>query len=119
MTQTFGADENNDLYIGDDGNLVIVSGLEAVKQSCESAVKAQRGEMIYASTSGLPNFQAVWVGVPNIGQFRAALRQVLIEVDGVNSVNSIVIGQKGNTLIYQAVISTAYGNSSINGQLQS
>ncbi len=118
MTQTFGVNANNDLYIDSNGNLAIVSGLEAVKQACETAVKAQSGEMIYAFSSGIPNFQAVWVGDPNVGQFRAAIRRTLLSVSGVTAVKSINITQQDNVLIYQAFITTTFGDTTANGQLQ-
>ena len=121
MTQTFGVNENNDLFIGSDGNLSIVSGQQAVLFACASAAKAQLGEMIYAVNQGIPNFQAVWVGTPNLQQFEAALRNTLLNVSGVVQVDSITFTQtntsKGNILGYTAVIVTEYGETILNGKL--
>lgn len=115
MTKTFAVDENNDLYIGNDGNLAIVTGKEAVLQACASAAKAQLGEMLYAVNSGIPNFQTVWVGAPNIQQFEAALRKTLLSVNGVREIKSLVTSLNNDQLQYSAVISTIFGTGAING----
>ena len=62
MVQTFGQNANGDVYIGSDGNLVILSGLPAVEAACATASLAQLGEEVLTTGNGLPNFQAVWVG---------------------------------------------------------
>ena len=59
MTQTFDTNSNNDLYIGLNGNLTIVSGISAIKVAVENAAKTQRGEMVLNINDGIPNFQAV------------------------------------------------------------
>ena len=115
MTQTFATNETNDLYRGRDGNLAIVSGLEAVKQACQTAVKAQKNEMIYAYEAGMPDFAAIWVGSPNYGQYRAALNVTLAGVDGVLSIEKISLERIKNRLAYQAVITTRYGSAVIRG----
>jgi hypothetical protein len=115
MTKTFTTNKSNDLYIAADGNLAISTGVEAVKQACQTAVKAQLHEMTYEYDSGMPDFTAVWVGAPNYGQYRAALTLTLSNVDGVLSVDSVLISQKENTLKYQAAITTQYGSAVLNG----
>jgi len=115
MTQTFATNNNNDLYIGANGNLVIVSGIEAVKQACQTAVKAQLHEMPYQYTSGMPDFTAVWVGSPNYEQYRAALTITLSAVDGVLSVDSVALEQTNTILNYQAVITTEFGRAVLSG----
>lgn len=115
MTKTFSTNENNDLYIGSNGDLAIASDLEAVKQACQTAVKAQLHEMPYEYTSGMPDFTAVWVGNPNFGQYRAALTITLQKVSGVLSVDKVIIAQEANVLRYQATITTQYGMVALNG----
>lgn len=116
MTQTLGINENNDIYIGTDGNLVLLSGEAAVAGACKTASQAQLGEMIYAATSGMPNFQTIWTGVPNQALFESYLRKTLAGVPGVVAVQSIAITQLDNKLSYAAVIKTEFGNEvTING----
>lgn len=113
MTQTFAVNSNNDLYIGKDGNLAIVSGLEAVLQNCEHAAKTTLGELVLQTNVGIPDFQVVWNGVPNIQQFDAALRQALLAVDGVVEVVSLITTRDADKLVYQATIRTIYGSGAI------
>lgn len=115
MTQTFSVNENNDLYIGQDGNIAMAYGLQATLQNCEHAAKTILGEMVLQTDQGIPDFQVVWNGVPNIVQFEAAMRSALLNVDGVVQIESFIATQQGSTLFYSAVIITVYGSGVING----
>lgn len=118
MVKTFATNENNDLYIGNDGSLVIVTGLEAVLQACATAVKAQRGEMIYQTNLGVPNFQAAWDGgTPNLAQYEAALYQTFLSVSGVTAVQSLTVTANAGTLSYTAIIETDEGTGTVSGNL--
>lgn len=115
MTMTFSVDASNDLFIGRDGNLSISTGIEAVKQACQQAASTQRGQMVLRTDQGIPNFQVIWVGVPNIAQFTASIRQALLSVTDVTSVESLDVTQNGDVLEYIAVIDTVYGQGTVNG----
>lgn len=115
MTQTFAADANNDLFLGKNGNLAIVSGLEAVLQNCAHLAKSLLGEMVLETDQGLPYRETLWTGAHNVAQFEAALRAGLLGVDGVSEITSLNINQVGNTLKYAADIVTIYGAGSVNG----
>jgi hypothetical protein len=117
MTITLGLNENNDLFLDDTGNIAIFSALSAAVQNCSTATKAQLGEMIFANDSGMPNFQVVWVGQPNIPQFEAALRSTLSAVPDVTAVLDINTTRTDDILNYTATISTIYGNGVINGNI--
>lgn len=118
MTKTFAVDENNDLYLDQSGNIAIVAGLEAVLQTCARAAKAQRGEMIFQIDAGIPNFQMVWNGSPNLLQFEAALRATLLQVAGVVEIITINTAIVSDTLTYVVTILTKFGQGLINGNLQ-
>jgi hypothetical protein len=115
MPTTFAVDQNNDLFIGGNGNLAIATGLQAVLLTCEQAAKAQRGEMVLDVNRGMPNFQIIWNGSPNLIQFEAALRKTLKAVAGVVEVVSLDVAITDNVLSYNARISTIYGTGVING----
>jgi len=115
MVQTFAVNSSNDLFIGNDGNLSIANGIDAVRFACLSAAKALLGEMIYAITSGVPYFQTVWIGTPKLLQFQSTLRNTLLGVSGVTGVQNLVLSQAGNVLQYEAIILTIYGRVTING----
>lgn len=115
MTQSFAVDQNNDLFIGPNGSLAINSGLAAVSQNAAHAAKTILGEMVLATDKGIPYFEAVWTGSPNLPQFEAALRAAILAVDGVTKVDALTITQTGNTLNYAADIVTVYGSGVVNG----
>lgn len=116
MVKTFATNENNDLFIATNGNLAITTGLDAILQACQTAAKAQRGEMIYNTTLGVPNFETIWArGIPNLAQYEAALRQTLLGVEGVTNVTDLLVTNQNNVLSYQANIVTDQGTATING----
>ncbi len=115
MTKTFSVNENNDIFIGNDGNLSISAGLQAVLFVCANAAKAQLGEMVLQVEQGIPNFQTIWSGSPNVAQFEAALRTTLLNVADVTEVSNLSIAISNNVLSYTTTINTIYGNGIING----
>lgn len=115
MTRSLAVDENNDIFIGADGSLAVATARDAVQNCCAQAAKTQLGEMIFAIDQGLPNFEAVWNGAPNLGQFEAYLRRNLQAVPDVISVDSVTIDASGGSLNYVATIKTIYGPGVING----
>ena len=124
MTATFGVNANNDLYLDNQGNIAIVRNIEATLEACAHACKAILGEMVLATDQGIPYFQVVWVGTPNIPAFTNAIRQAILQVEGVVEIVSLIVSRatapangrnSQNTLAYSAIIRTVYGTGSING----
>ncbi len=111
--QTLAVDSNNDIYLGTDGNIAVVFNMQGTLQACAHASKTLLGEMIFSVNEGLPNFQLVWVGVPNLQQYEAAVRATLLAVDGVVEIVSFLIDITDNNLTYTAVIRTIYGTGTI------
>lgn len=115
MTTTFATDSNNDLYLGNDGNLVVLHDLPAVEAACATATKMQLGEAVLATGLGIPNFQTVWVGSPNLALFSSYLRNTIDSVLGVDEVVSLELSTANNVLSYVATIATQFGSAQING----
>lgn len=113
MTRTFAVDSNNDLVIGEDDRLSIADGLTAVLQNCEHAAKTILNEMVLAQGEGIPYFEAVWVGVPNIAVWEAAFRARVLAVADVVAIVALTTGRDGEVLTYTATISTIYGTGDI------
>lgn len=109
MTLCLALNSNNDIYIDDDGNLATKTGVEATAIACGTIAKTQLGEMIFENTRGLPNFQNVWVGTPNLKIWESYLRNMLLNVTGVKEVQDITIYQLNNTLNFKATIVTNDG----------
>lgn len=113
--RAFSVNTNNDLTLAADGNLAVVEGLRAVLHTCAQVAKAQLNEMVLAVDEGMPNFQTVWVGAPNLRQFEAYLSARLQRVEGVTNVLSLEASAANGTLRYTAVIETIYGEGVLNG----
>lgn len=115
MTQTFGLNSLNDIYLGTDGNIVVLSGIQAIAGACETVSKSQLGEMVLTTTQGLPNFQAVWQGVPNLRLWQSYLLKALQNVSGVLEVSNLSLEKVDGILTYQATIKTPFGTTQISG----
>ncbi len=113
--QCFAVNSNNDIYLGTDGNLAIVFDMQGTLQACEHALKTVLGEMIFATNQGLPNFQLIWIGVPNLQHYEPAVRATILAVDGVVEVVSFLADLSDNTLTYTITIRTIYGVGVVNG----
>lgn len=107
---------NNDIYLDATGNLAMVSGINAVQQDCEHAMKTQVGECILQTTYGVPTMETVWLEwKPK--QFEAAARALLLTVPDVIQVTSFTITRSGNVANYTADIESTYGPLAIQGTL--
>jgi hypothetical protein len=84
-------------------------------QDCAQVAKLQLGEAVLNTNLGVPYFQTVWNGVPNIQQFTSSLRSAFLSVTGVVEVVSLITSQTDNVLSYTAVIRTIYGSGGISG----
>lgn len=115
MPTMFAVDENDDLYLDDAGNIAIVTGLEAVLQNCAHAVKAQLGEMVLQTDQGMPDFQVIWNGNPNVSQFEASLREIILAQPNVISISELTTVINNNILSYTITIVTDFGEGAING----
>ena len=113
----FAVNQNNDIYAVN-GRLAMKTGIEACAQACTHAMKALRGEMQYSIDTGMPYFTVAWSGSPNMLAFEAAARATLKAVRDVLAVTAFSAQVSNNTLVYTATISTVYGATVINGNLQ-
>lgn len=104
----------NDIYLDEEGNIAMHSGIDAISDICRNAAQTVLGEMRYAVDQGVPYFDCVFNGVPNLAQFEAALRLALLNVNGVSEVVSIQTSIDNNILTYFAVILTDLSDDTIN-----
>ncbi len=126
MTQTLSSNVNNDIpgvapndiYLDQYGNISLSFDQECLLQECSQVARTLLGEMIFNTDLGVPYFETVWEGVPNIAQFTASLRQSFLNVAGVIEVVSLTTERDKNTklntpyndtLTYTAIIRTIYG----------
>ncbi|MEQ5125806.1 hypothetical protein ABN225_03240 [Providencia alcalifaciens] len=113
--RTFGVNSNNDIHLGNDGNLSIVSGERALEKRCEHYAKALRGEMLHKLDSGIPYWKTTFGRQADIPLFEFAFRDRMRELNDVVSVLSFSALLADNSLKYTTVIQTIYGEISLNG----
>jgi hypothetical protein len=112
MVQTFAtAPGSNDIFLDSAGNLAILSGLAAVEAACATATRAQLGEMVLATRTGIPNFQALWIGTPEYNLWKSAVLATLQGVAGVTAVTSLNLTVSGSTVSYVAQITTEFSST--------
>ncbi len=112
---SFSINQNNDIHLGNDGNLALVAGQQAIKNCCEHYAKALRGEMIHKLDKGMPYWQTTFGRQADIPLFEALFRERMLEIDGVIAVISFSAALIDNTLNYTAVIQTIYGSINLYG----
>ena len=115
--KTIAINEDYDIYIGKDGNIAIVGGLESVKQRCEQAARILRNELPYAQSKGIPFFNNPLTASPNLGLYETHLRAQYMGVEDVTAVNYIRFKIEGDVLTYEAGIQSIYGEASLSGNL--
>lgn len=117
MTQTLQLNSNNDLQTNAANSLVMLTGINAVAAACNTAAQTQLAECVLQTGIGLPNFQALWVGVPDYAIWQSYLESTLLNVPGVATVQNIILTQNKGVLNYVAEINTIYGPTTIQGAI--
>jgi hypothetical protein len=114
----------NDIYLDSRGNLSLSFDIQAALEACAEAAKTILGEMVLNTDQGIPYFQTVWVGVPNLQQFNSALRVAFLNVPNVIEVVTLTSEIVNNpaklinsVLTYTAVIRTNFGSSGFSGSI--
>jgi uncharacterized protein YwlG (UPF0340 family) len=115
--RNLGVDRNNDIYVDASGRLAQSVGLAACMQTCEHVMQAVLNEMTFHQHRGLPYFETVWIGNPNLRLFDSAARKALQGVRGVLSVTAFSSSIEGNVLQYRAAIRTEYGDAALSGDV--
>ena len=106
--RAFKRDSNNDFTLSNK-DIAMTDDLQAVMTNCESAAQTLLFEQLYNYENGLPNFELIWNGNPNLRQYEVALRSALLKVDGVLKIISLNAKMENNILSYKAVIETQFG----------
>jgi copper chaperone CopZ len=101
-----------DIYLDVNGNLAMLTGVDACEQDCQSAMQTMLREMPLDYTNGVPYFDTVFRQV-NLNGFVSAGRQQLLNVPGVTEVKSFTASIANNVLTYSAQIATVYSPNAI------
>ena len=117
MTVIFAVNDNRDIFATANGRLAVRNGLQAVLQYAEHAVRAQRGEMIYAADRGIDYLNTVFGSPPNLLQFEAQVRAAVLRLADVTSITAFTITVNNNVASYAMTVQTLFGTGTINGDV--
>ena len=93
------------------GRLVITSGQDCIRQTCEQRMKSIRGEWIYDLSHGVPYLDRM--DTADLELIRAIFREVIAETPGVASVNRLDVTFDSRTRVV-TVFSEVTGDDGVN-----
>lgn len=108
-TSTIQTNANNDLFLPDGQNLVILTGRAACQQNILQATLMRLAEDVFNQTSGVDYFGTVFTPQQSYDAARASLISNILACPDVISIDSLSITITDNTFIYTANVITAYG----------
>ena len=109
MTTTWQVNDQNDIFARAGGVLATAIDINAVQDFAEQAIKAQLGEMIYATDRGTNIEQELFDGNPNVSAFEASARAALTRIPDITEVIDFSTDFINNELEYRATLSTVFG----------
>jgi hypothetical protein len=95
------------------GQLVLVSGLEAIRQNVRQRLLFFQGEWFLDPTVGLPWFQRILVKIPDVRTLASVFKSEIENTPGVDSVTSLVLDYDKKT----RTVSVTYRASTNVGEL--
>ncbi len=90
-------DAGGDLEIGTDGDLIIVTGIDAIAQHLRIRLQFFRGEWFLDTRQGIPYFEEVLIKAPDLNVVQSLLREAIRETPGVISITSFELDFDGVT----------------------
>ena len=116
MTTNFAIDSDNGFLLSQN-QIVLLEGVEAIAVNCTTEVQTLTGEDPYFQLKGMPNFQTIWEGSPNVPDFETSLRDALLNINGVFNATNFIYDLNDNILTYSIEIQTFIGFTTIEGIL--
>ena len=107
-TLTIQTNENDDIFIGPDGNLSMSSGIDATAQQITEAVSTILNELRYEPERGIDYFNTVFVGSPNVLDFIRQAREEILLVPNIDGVTSFDVSQDLDVLNYTSIVQTNF-----------
>jgi hypothetical protein len=90
-------DSSGDLEIGDDGDLILIDGIDAIKQHLTISLQFFKGEWFLDIRIGFPYFEEVLRKAPDLNVVRSLFREAILAVDGVLAVADLELDYDGIT----------------------
>lgn len=79
-------DTNGDLFLDDDGSMVLVIGDEAIAQQLRIRFRFALGEWFLDTRVGVPYFSEILIKNPNLSRVSGVFRQLILSTPGIESI---------------------------------
>jgi hypothetical protein len=108
--------KNGDLYLDADGNIAVVDGIEAVRQSVVTLLQMIKGEWVLDVTQGIPYMQEIFIINASESSVKNIYDKAVLSVDGVVTLlqsSGIITDRAQRKFSYAATVQTIYGKMEI------
>lgn len=113
-TASLQVNDDNDLFLPDGRNLVLLTGAPACLQDIRLKTRMRLAEDIYNVENGVDYMGTVFTQTDEAAARKSLIDNIQDSPD-VFSVDQLDINLAGNTFNYEAQVMTAYGLQTING----
>lgn len=106
----------NDIEIDGDGQLAMVTGIEAYRQIIAATVMTRIDELPLDLDDGIDYFGTVFANNGYIPEWKSQVAEAVMALDFVREIESFDVSmENGNTLSYRMTVTTDIGEVTING----
>jgi hypothetical protein len=112
-TSTIKTDSNNDLFVDDSHDLVVLTDLEAVTQDVRAATLMRAGEDIYNVNAGVKYLEYVFTPQQNYDEARRSLAQNILASPDVINIEQLTVDIEGETFDFEARVLTLHGPTTV------
>ena len=114
--RTIGVNANNDIYRGPDGNLVVLTGLDAYGQGVAQAMRTQRNSVPLDLQYGVDTLSYIW-NAYKPAQFIAQARALLGSYPDTVAVQSFDLERLDGVASYTSNLESIYGATVVSATL--
>ena len=109
--------KNNELHLGDDGQIAVFTEKKAYAQILENVMRTVLGEVQSNTSLGIPYFDTVFLSHDKILLWKAQVEKRIQEFDFVDAVSEFkaTVDYERRVLTYSLVVTTDEGNVRISG----
>jgi hypothetical protein len=114
-TQTIQCNANNDLYLPDGRNIVMLTGEAACEQNLLQKSLMRLSENQYNTADGVDYFGAIFTPQPDYDAARQSISSNLLECPDTLMIESVTITIDDDQFDYTANVHTIYGPLNVSG----
>ncbi len=112
---TLQCNANEDLFLPDGRNLLIINGIAAVEQGVRQRTKMRTTENTLNVNEGVDYIGSIFSPQPDFDNARASLSAAILSCPDVVSIEQLTISIANNQFSFIADIVTIYGQTQISG----